>query len=208
MTTCKGVKDFATFLGRSPNTAKSEDVRGFRLHLASSSAGIVLKDTRIASPKTESDLIAFCRTKLIKWLYPREIEFLPNLPKTHIGKVDYRALSARVPGTGGEDRGRFVADVDHTKARLIRHSCSRIHLCFLLRRRRPGGGTPMPSLRDDPSDGVESRSWRSGLPVRGRGAEQAVDLRIDLDAVRPICQATLLFHLCQKCSRQALHRFT
>jgi integrase/recombinase XerD len=33
------VKDFATFLGRSPDTAKSEDVRGFRLRLASSGAG-------------------------------------------------------------------------------------------------------------------------------------------------------------------------
>ena len=27
------VKDFAGFLGRAPDTAKSEDVRGFRLHL-------------------------------------------------------------------------------------------------------------------------------------------------------------------------------
>ena len=33
------VKDFAAFLGRSPATAKSEDVRGFRLHLVSSGAG-------------------------------------------------------------------------------------------------------------------------------------------------------------------------
>jgi integrase/recombinase XerD len=33
------VKDFAAFLGRSPGTAKSEDVRRFRLHLASSGAG-------------------------------------------------------------------------------------------------------------------------------------------------------------------------
>ena len=33
------VKDFAAFLGRSPDTAKSEDVRSFRLHLASSGAG-------------------------------------------------------------------------------------------------------------------------------------------------------------------------
>lgn len=31
-------KDFAVFLGRPPDTAKSEDVRGFRLHLASSGA--------------------------------------------------------------------------------------------------------------------------------------------------------------------------
>src|SRR6266851_4182781 len=33
------VKNFAAFLGRSPDTAKSEEVRGFRLHLASSGAG-------------------------------------------------------------------------------------------------------------------------------------------------------------------------
>jgi Phage integrase, N-terminal SAM-like domain len=32
------VKEFAAFLGRSPDTAKSEDVRGFRLHLASHGA--------------------------------------------------------------------------------------------------------------------------------------------------------------------------
>ena len=32
------VKDFATFLGRSPRTAESEDVRRFRLHLVSSGA--------------------------------------------------------------------------------------------------------------------------------------------------------------------------
>lgn len=31
MTTCKTVKDFATLLGRSPDLAQSEDVRGFRL---------------------------------------------------------------------------------------------------------------------------------------------------------------------------------
>src|SRR6201993_4588506 len=33
------VKDFAVFLGRSPDMAKSEDVRSFRLHLTSSGAG-------------------------------------------------------------------------------------------------------------------------------------------------------------------------
>ena len=34
------VKDFATFIGRSPRTAESEDVRRFRLHLASRGAGM------------------------------------------------------------------------------------------------------------------------------------------------------------------------
>ena len=33
------VKNFAVFLGRSPETAKPEDMRSFRLHLASSGAG-------------------------------------------------------------------------------------------------------------------------------------------------------------------------
>src|ERR1700694_2347871 len=33
------VKKFAAFLGRSPATAKLEDVRRYRLHLASSGAG-------------------------------------------------------------------------------------------------------------------------------------------------------------------------
>lgn len=33
------VKDFAAFLGRSPDLAHPEDVRGFRLHLESAGAG-------------------------------------------------------------------------------------------------------------------------------------------------------------------------
>src|SRR5271156_5889610 len=33
------IKEFAAFLGRSPDTAKSDDVRRFRLHLTSSGAG-------------------------------------------------------------------------------------------------------------------------------------------------------------------------
>jgi Phage integrase, N-terminal SAM-like domain len=34
------VKDFASYLKRSPDTAKPEDVRGFQLHLVSSGAGV------------------------------------------------------------------------------------------------------------------------------------------------------------------------
>ena len=34
------VKDFAKFLGRSPDTAKPEDVRAFQVHLTSSGAGV------------------------------------------------------------------------------------------------------------------------------------------------------------------------
>jgi hypothetical protein len=34
------VKDFASYLKRSPDTARPEDVRGFQLHLTSSGAGV------------------------------------------------------------------------------------------------------------------------------------------------------------------------
>src|SRR6202007_2150369 len=43
------VKDFATFLGRSPRTAESEDVRRFRLHLASRGAGTPTINATVAA---------------------------------------------------------------------------------------------------------------------------------------------------------------
>jgi len=72
-----------------PDPAQLERVKAF----------VALKDARLASPETERDLIAFCRSKLIKWSCPREIEFLRDLPKTRIGKVDYRALTIRAQGS-------------------------------------------------------------------------------------------------------------
>jgi integrase/recombinase XerD len=43
------VKDFASYLHRSPDTAKPEDVRGFQLHLASSGAGVPKINTTISA---------------------------------------------------------------------------------------------------------------------------------------------------------------
>jgi integrase/recombinase XerD len=43
------VKDFASYLKRSPDTAKPEDVRGFQLHLTSSGAGIPKISTTISA---------------------------------------------------------------------------------------------------------------------------------------------------------------
>ena len=43
------VKDFAKFLGRSPDTAKAEDVRGFQLHLTSSGAGVPKINATVAA---------------------------------------------------------------------------------------------------------------------------------------------------------------
>jgi len=43
------VKDFAKFLGRSPDAAKAEDVRGFQLHLTSSGAGVPKINATVAA---------------------------------------------------------------------------------------------------------------------------------------------------------------
>lgn len=57
-------------------------------------AVVVLKDRAHESDSTARELIAFCRERLIKWSCPRKIEFRGELPKTRIGKVDFRALAA------------------------------------------------------------------------------------------------------------------
>ena len=43
------VKDFASYLNRSPDTANPEEVRGFQLHLASSGAGVPKINTTISA---------------------------------------------------------------------------------------------------------------------------------------------------------------
>jgi long-chain acyl-CoA synthetase len=76
-----------------PDAAQIERVKAY----------VVLSDPTQAGPETETKLIEHCRERLLKWSCPREIEFRPDLPKTNLGKVDYRALVAehvqRIGGT-------------------------------------------------------------------------------------------------------------
>ena len=65
-----------------PDPAQVERVKAY----------VVLRDPKQATPETEATLIAHCRERLIKWSCPREVEFRADLPKTRIGKIDYRAL--------------------------------------------------------------------------------------------------------------------
>jgi long-chain acyl-CoA synthetase len=65
-----------------PDPAQVERVKAY----------VVLKDPAQASHAAEQALIEHCRLRLIKWSCPREVEFRRDLPKTRIGKVDYRAL--------------------------------------------------------------------------------------------------------------------
>ncbi len=57
-------------------------------------AVVVLKDAAQQSEATKQALIGFCRERLIKWSCPREVEFRRELPKTRIGKIDFRVLVA------------------------------------------------------------------------------------------------------------------
>ncbi len=60
------VKNFAAFVGRSPDTATFEDVRRYQLHLASSGAGVstlnqlIVRSTCQKAPSCGVALIANC----------------------------------------------------------------------------------------------------------------------------------------------------
>ena len=52
----------------------------------------MLKHPAQADADTGRALIEHCRAQLIKWSCPRQIEFCAELPKTRVGKIDYREL--------------------------------------------------------------------------------------------------------------------
>ena len=70
-------------------------------------AVVVLKDPTMANAEMEKALIDFCRVSLIKWSCPREVEFRSVLPKTRVGKIDYKVLVA-------EHAGKVISKDDET----------------------------------------------------------------------------------------------
>ncbi|HYR01344.1 MAG TPA: AMP-binding protein [Casimicrobiaceae bacterium] len=63
-------------------------------------AVVVLRDPALEGDATAAAIIAFCRERLIKWSCPREVEFRRELPKTRVGKVDFKALAAQHRAAG------------------------------------------------------------------------------------------------------------
>lgn len=47
------------------------------------------------SPRELDELIGFCRSQMAAYKYPRQVEFLDELPKTVSGKLLRRELRAR-----------------------------------------------------------------------------------------------------------------
>jgi long-chain acyl-CoA synthetase len=66
-----------------PDEAQGERVKAF----------VVASEPKSAGPELAEELIRYCRERLIKWSCPREIEFLEELPRTRVGKIDIMALS-------------------------------------------------------------------------------------------------------------------
>ena len=66
-----------------PDPAQVERVKAF----------VVPKDPAKAGEALERELIEHCQSQLIKWSCPREIEFRTALPRTLIGKVDFKTLA-------------------------------------------------------------------------------------------------------------------
>ncbi|MDG6909505.1 MAG: long-chain fatty acid--CoA ligase [Nitrososphaerota archaeon] len=58
-------------------------------------AFVVLKDP--AKPVSEGEVIEFCQKRLAKFKAPKKVEFVPELPKTLIGKVLRRKLRELTP---------------------------------------------------------------------------------------------------------------
>ena len=78
-----------------PDPAQVERVQAF----------VVLKDPAQANADTERALIEHCRAQLIKWSCPRSIEFCAELPKTRVGKIDYKLLvQAHVAAHAGGEK--------------------------------------------------------------------------------------------------------
>lgn len=55
-------------------------------------AVVVLRDPSARSQSMVEELIAHCQKQLIKWSCPREVEFRSDLPRTRIGKIDFKTL--------------------------------------------------------------------------------------------------------------------
>ncbi|KKM21163.1 hypothetical protein LCGC14_1638210, partial [marine sediment metagenome] len=55
-------------------------------------AFVVLRDSNKESQALAKDLINFCQNNLLKWSCPREIEFYKELPKTLVGKINFKQL--------------------------------------------------------------------------------------------------------------------
>jgi site-specific recombinase XerD len=147
------VKDFAAFLGRSPDTASFEDVRRFQLHLATNGARIPILNHTVAALRfffrvtlKRFDIIEHTTfihesRKLPVVLSPEEVARLldaaPGLKYKAALSVAYgaglRAAEVISLKIGDIDSKRMVIRVEQGKGRKDRDVMLSVHLLELLR---------------------------------------------------------------------------
>src|SRR6201988_3979772 len=147
------IKDFAAFLGRSPDTASFEDVRRFQLHLAGNGANVAILNHAGAALRfcfritlRRSDIIEHTTfihepRKLPVVLSPEEVARLldaaPGLKYKAALSVAYgaglRAAEVTSLKVGDIDSKRMVIRVEQGKGRKDRYVMLSPHLLELLR---------------------------------------------------------------------------
>jgi acetyl-CoA synthetase len=73
-------------------------------------AFVSLKDGYEETPQLRREIMQFARTKLSSAVAPREIDFIPGLPKTRSGKIMRRLLKARELGLPEGDTSTLEED--------------------------------------------------------------------------------------------------
>ena len=115
------VKNFAAFLGRSPDTASFEDVRRYQLHLATSGAGVPTLNQSV------STLRFFFKITLGRADIVNHTQFI-HVPRKLPVEVACPAGSSR-PATGAQKntmlKSRHV-DIVNSKVRPIERSFDRL----------------------------------------------------------------------------------
>jgi site-specific recombinase XerD len=147
------IKNFAVFLGRSPDKASFEDVRRFQLHLATSGAGTPIRNQTVAALRfffrvtlkrhaiTEHTAFIHELRKLPVVLSPEEVARLldaaPGLKYKAALSVAYgaglRAAEVIALKIGDIDSKRMVIRVEQGKGRKDRNVMLSPHLLELLR---------------------------------------------------------------------------
>ena len=149
----RAIKDFAAFLGRSPDTASFEDVRRFQLHLAANGAHIPIVNHTVAALRfffritlRRSEIIEHTTfihepRKLPVVLSPEEearlLDAAPGLKYKAALSVAYgaglRAAEVTSLKVGDIDSKRMVIRVEQGKGRKDRYVMLSPHLLELLR---------------------------------------------------------------------------
>jgi site-specific recombinase XerD len=197
------VKNFAIFLGRSPDTASFEDVRRYQLHLAASGVGVPTRNQSVATLRfffrvtlgqrdiAEHTTFVHEPRKLPVVLSPEEVARLlnaaPGLKYKAALSVAYgaglRAAEVVLLKIGDIDSKRMVIRVEQGKGRKDRYVMLSPHLLDLLRAwwkaARPQGWL-FPGR--DPVQPMTTRQLNRACHAAAQMAE--IDKRVSLHTLR------------------------